>query len=329
MKSRKFFRNYNFVVILSLVIILISVQQLIYGQDNKSVQEKNQSQVDVIRVDSSLVTVPATVLDREGRYITNLKKEDFHVFENGIEQEMAVFEAIEQPFTVLLLLDRSGSMSNYMNDLARAANAFVGQLRPDDQIIAATFADNEDILVQVTKIKDLKKGIKIKQHSDDRNTMVYDAVDFALKKMKKIRGRKAIIVFSDGGGSGIFASAKSNLRDAEENEALIYTMQFNTFFKVVPSYLDKKTYYERVEVANKYMRDLAQATGGRNYQIENIADLEKTFGAVAEELRRQYTLGYYPKQLTAGRKQIKVKVSQPNLVVKARDSYVVQPSKNK
>lgn len=177
---------------------------------------------------------------------------------------------------------------------------------------------------------DLKKGIKIKQRLGEGDTIIYDAIDSALRKMKKIRGRKAIVVFSDGVGTGI-ATAKGNFKDAEEQEALIYTIKFGEFAAEPPSYVSKKHYFERIEEINAYMRDLALKTGGRNFQLEEIADLEKTFREIANELDQQYSLGYYPKQLEKGQKrqvrQIKVKVRQPNLVVRARESYAIESQK--
>ena len=289
----------------------------------------NYGQDEVIRVDTSLVTVPATVFDRNGRYVTSLGKENFQVFEDSIEQEVVLFESIDQPFTVLLLLDRSGSMTDYLLELANAASVFVRQLRPDDQVIAASFADDVDILVKGIKVIDLGKGIKIREHAGDRQTRLYDAVDYSLKKMKKISGRKAVIVFSDGMGDGLFASFKSNLRDAEEGEALIYTIQFNTSPKSPPSYVSKKSFYGRINEANGYMENLAQITGGRSYKIEGISNLEETFAQIAKELGQQYSIGYYPKQpgKNGEHKQIKVRVNLPNLAVRSRDSYVVGNSK--
>lgn len=309
----------NFALVLPLIIVISSVFN--YAQD------------EIIRINTDLVRVPATVLDRNGRYITNLKKEDFQIFEEGIEQEVALFESAEESFTVLLLLDRSGSMSgSYRVELTNAANVFVKQLRPDDQVMAATFANRVDLLFEATKVKDLQKGIKIKNLPGDNNTMIYDAVEVAFKKMKKIKGRKAIVLFSDGVGDEFFASAKENLREAEEQEAMIYTVQFDTFKSFSEQYGNKKWFRKGVETANNYMRDLAAKTGGRHFQIENIANLEQTFGEIANELGRQYNLGYYAKQLERGQKQlvrqIKVKVQQPNLVVRARNSYIVEPAKS-
>ncbi len=320
MKNR--FEEFNFAVaVFILLFISIIFSKTVYAQN------------EIIRIDTNLVTVPITVLDREGRYVTNLKKEDFQIFEDGVEQEVAVFEPIEQPFTVLLLLDISGSMTYHMAELTKAANVFVSQLRPDDQITAASFADNLYVLLKSTKVSEIRKNIKIQQRSGDRYTRLYDAVHDALKIIKKIRGRKAIVLFSDGGGDGTFASAKDNFRNAGEGDAVIYTVQFKNFLDAPPKEVNKQIFYKSIEEANNYMRDLAKITGGRGYQIENIADLEKTFAQIAKELGQQYSLGYYPRQLEAGQKrqirQIKVKMRQPNLAVRARDSYVVEPSKTK
>ena len=287
------------------------------------------AQDDIIRVDTNLVAVPVTVLDHDGRYVTNLKKEDFQIFEDGVEQEIALFEPIEQQFTVFLLLDVSGSMVFDMNDLANAANTFVGQLRPNDNIIAATFAEQTEVIFKSMSVNDFrnKKKFRLKVIGLPPVTMVYDAVEFALKKVKKIQGRKAIILLSDGIGSGFSASAKSNFRDAEEGESLIYTISFDTNINSQSRYESKKQFEKRLEqaeFARNYMRDLAQKTGGRNFQIENVSNLEQTFGEVANELGRQYSLGYYPKSSITGRKQIKVKIRQPNLIVRARSSYVVE-----
>lgn len=295
----------------------------------------NFAQDDIVKVDTNLVTIPATVLDRDGRYVTSLKKEDFQIFENEVEQEIEFFESVEKPFTIFVLLDVSGSMTYEIGNLTNAANTFLGQLRDDDLLTAATFDDWIDILFKVSSVKEIRKGknFRLRVAASRGDTMVYDAVDYALEKVKKIRGRKAIILFSDGKGSGYNASAKSNLRDAEEQEALIYTIQFNTF--VVPSgYVINKEESDRIKqrlaLANWYMGELAQKTGGRHFHLEDIADLEKTFGMIADELGQQYSLGYYPNNQakTGQRQKIKVKIKQPNLVVKARDSYIVGTNKN-
>lgn len=298
--------------------------------DTSGQSARNDGQDDVERVETNLITIPASVMDRAGRYITDLKKEDFQIFEDGVEQEIAIFAPVEQPFTILFMLDVSGSMIPHKEKLVGAANTFVDQLRPEDQLIAASFSDWVNVIFPATKISELRKGNKIKLRRDViDSTLLYNAVDDALKRMAKVRGRKAIVLFSDGQGTGFSITAKDNLRAAEEQGALIYTVQFGAPSAEPPGYVSRKYYFKRVEEINGYMRDLALKTGGRHYQIEDISELEKTFGLVADELRRQYSLGYYPKtKLEAGqRRRIKVKVRVPNVAVQARDSYLVEPSK--
>lgn len=315
--KNQFGKSNLIVVILIFLFVSILFSKIGYAQD------------DIIRIDTNLVTIPTTVFDHDGRYVTNLKKEDFQIFEDGVEQEIELFESVEQPVTVFLVLDVSGSMTNYMAELTQAANAFVRQLRPEDQVTAATFADNLYVLFKPAKISNLRKGIKIQQRFGDKFTRLYDAVHDALRLMKKIRGRKAIILFSDGVGDGTFASAESNFRDAEESETLTYTVKFEDYLTNSSFGVSKKKFDKSLEKANNYMRTLAQITGGRPYQIEKITDLEKTFAQIAAELGQQYSLGYYPKELEAGKRrqirQIKVEMRQQNLVIRARSRYVVEP----
>lgn len=287
------------------------------------------AQDEVVRIENRLVTVPTTVLDRDGRFVTNLKQEDFRIFEDGIEQRIEFFEPTDTAFTVLLLLDRSGSMSGeHQVLLAEAANLFVEQLRPDDKVAAATFADEVIVLFEATKVRDLKKRVKVESLFQDSTTNIYDAVDWSLRKMKKIKGRKAIVLFSDGVGDGKFSSAEKTLRDAEEQDLVIYTVRFDTS-STVPAEFKNRNFYDGLANANRYMRQLAWLTGGRSYQIEGIDDLAGTFRQVADELGRQYALSYYPK--TEGKKgerrQIQVKVHRPGMVVRARNSYIVGSTK--
>lgn len=326
MKAREQFQKFSSATVLLILLISTSIAGQNPAPSAPAGQAGNQD--DVVRVETNLVTIPATVMDRDGRYVIDLRKEDFQIFEDGMEQEVAFFAPVEQPFTILFLLDTSPSMTYRMEDLARAANAFVNQLRPDDQLIAASFCENVRVLSEATSVREVRGNQNLRLRTCP-NTKLYDAVDYALKRMKRVRGRKAIVLFSDGYGSGIFSTARGNLHDAEEQDALIYTIQFDTLPAEPPRYVNREDYFRRIEEINGYMRDLAQKTGGRHYRVENISDLERTFGMVAEELRRQYSLGYYPmRRLESGqRRQIRVNVRLPNLVVRARDSYLVEPSR--
>ena len=282
------------------------------------------AQEDVIKVDTNLVSIPVSVTDRDGRFVPGLKKEDFRIFENSIEQDLLFFAESEEPFTVLVLLDRSGSMSYRMEDLAGAANAFMGQLRPRDTVFAASFADSVTEILAKTRVSEIRNGIRIHQRRDESNTFIFDAVDNALGKLAKVRGRKALIIFSDGAGNGLSASAKSNIRDAEEGEALIYTIRFDTFSSGPPKGGNKKAWFDAERVATNYMTDLAAKTGGRSFRVETIANLAETFRTVAEELGRVYTVGYSAEDQGRNneRRKITVKVNIPNVAVRSRNEVV-------
>lgn len=295
----------------------------------------------IIRTSTSLISVPAVVLDRNGRYIPNLRKEDFRIYEDGLEQEVAYFAPVEKPFTVALMLDASGSTQARLSQLRAAANAFISQLRPDDRLLVITFDGNIHVLAEPTNVSAIRNArLRIPEVSD--GTVLYDAVDFALNaRLSRIQGRKAVILFTDGVDMSSKATYKRNVRDAEEQDVLIYTVQYNTLPELparlasIPNDKARERVRERMmkkyALSEPYMRELADKTGGRFYRAEGLADVQQAFAAITQELGMQYSLGYYPKDSSrrGGQRSIKVRVRQPNLVVRARDSYVVGASGGK
>jgi VWFA-related protein len=339
---------------------------------------------DTLRVNTTLVTVPVSVLDRDGKYVPNLRKEDFKIYEEGAEQEVAYFASVEKPFTVALVLDTSGSTLNKLEEIHAAAIDFVNQLRPDDSVMVVSFDDRVRLLCEPTTDRYTIQNA-IRMSAPGEGTKLYDAVDFVInQRMNRIKGRKAIVLFTDGvDTTSRMATYESTMRDAEELDALIYPIQFDTYEDTVgrmrfprggggtgggagggvrrtrrqrtlgdilgdimsgrPVVIgtdDDDTFprgggggnanckgctpeeYERGEA---YLRDLAQKTGTRVEPAGDGRNLSQAFSVIAEELRRQYSIGYYPKnQAQAGeRRQIRVRVNRPNMVVRARDSYIM------
>jgi Ca-activated chloride channel homolog len=294
------------------------------------------AQDDPIRVDTNLITVPVAVKDRDGRYISNLRKEDFRIFENGIEQELSYFQPTDQLFTVFLLLDVSDSMTYETRNMFNAANAFFERLRADDRLIVATFDNRVDTYINNKPVEDVRRGkgkIRFLIVPSRGDTMVYDAVDHAIDKMKRIRGRKAIILFSDGKGSGYSHTAEDNLREAEEQEAMIYALQYDTLLPPGMTVNEKESarHRKKKETAEWYMRELAEQTGGRYFEMKSISNLADAFKTIALELGQQYSLGYYAKVTgkNGERRQIKVKVNVPDAAVRSRASYVVGATKDR
>ena len=312
------------------------------------------SEGDVVRVDTSLVTIPVCVRDRQGRFVFDLSKEDFNIYENGVMQEIAFFEAVETPFTVILMLDTSSSTWLKHKKIKDAAIAFVNQLRPLDRVMVVSFAN--EITVEAGPTSDraaLQQAIR--RVGKGWNTRLYDAVDWAVKgPLTQICGRKAAVLLTDGlDHRSKHATYKTNIYDAEELDALIYPVQYDTYpdqvimsggqtIPSLPSILSKisspfpgpriggpKADRKVYEHAGEYLRELAEKSGGRLYQAgETAGSLRAAFLQIVEELSHQYRLGYYPKTQASvrERRQIRVRASRTDLAVRARDSYVYEPS---
>src|ERR1043165_3465825 len=324
---------------------------------------------DIVKVNTTLVTIPVSVMDRDGRYVPNLQKDDFRIWEDGVEQEVAFFQSVDKPFSVVLMLDTSPSTQFRLEDIQDAAISFINQLRPDDRVMVVSFNDDIKILSEFTTDRSkLQRAIQ-RAHTGD-GTRLYDAVDMVMnQQLSRIQGRKAIVLFTDGvDTTSKRADYQSNMMDAQELDALVYTVQYDTSQDMnsgnYPSgggqidvwgtilggifgggrhggyprggggYPRGGGGYPRgssrgdYELADHYLREIADETGGREYRADTLQNMSVAFANVAEELRRQYSIGYYPKRPAqpGDRRQIKVRARQPNLAVRARDSYVFNPS---
>ena len=313
---------------------------------------------DIIKVNTTLITIPVSVMDRDGRYVPNLQKEEFRIWEDGVEQEVAFFQSVDKPFSVVLMLDTSPSTQFRLEDIQDAAISFVNQLRPDDKVMVVSFNDDIKILSEFTTDRGkLRRAIE-RSRTDD-GTRLYDAVDMVInQQLSRVQGRKAIVLFTDGvDTTSRRASYQSNVMDAQELDALIYPVQYDTsrdmsvqnyppmggsidiFGQILGGIFGggrrrsgggypRGTARDDYELANYYLQELANSTGGREYHADSLQNMSSAFANVAEELRRQYSIGYYPKRppQAGQRRQIRVRARQPNLAVRARDSYIFNPS---
>jgi len=290
-------------------------------------------EVDIVRVNTDLVIVNASVTDRAGRYIAKLSKEDFHVYEEGMKQDISFFATVDAPFTVALLIDTSPSTKFQLPEILRAANGFVDQLRADDSIMAVSFDREINEIFKLTRAGEVQnRGFNVSSKGND--TRLYDAVHFVVKeRFNRIAGRKAIILLTDGVDGFSTTTYRSNVREVEESGTLIYPIQFNTYEDSIKE-LEKlwpnqakaqKIFLKRnYDLGASYLDELARKSGGRVSSAGSLADLTRVFATIVEELSRQYSLGYYPRvEPQAGeRRSIKIQVDLPNVVVRARDSYV-------
>lgn len=296
----------------------------------------------ILRVETNLVTIPVSVFDKHGLYIPGLRQKDFKIFEDGVEQEIAYFGTTDKPFTVALLLDTSPSTEYKIDEIHAAAEAFVNLLGPNDRVIVIEF--NSSVKVQQEATTDRVKIVKaINRAKFGDGTSLYNAVDEALRKqLGKVEGRKAVVLFTD----GVDTTSRKNSYDgtlsyAEETDSLIFPIYYDTYFdsrrraaSTLPDIFGRTMTPSGVSASDyafgkKYLEDLAEATGGRVFTPEATpGGLTAAFEGIAEELRRQYNIGFIPKGegRPGQRKIIKVRVNRPNLVLRARDSYVVGTS---
>jgi VWFA-related protein len=295
---------------------------------------------DVVRVETNLVTTPVSVLDRDGRFIPGLRKKDFKIFENGVPQAITYFQSSEQPFTVVLMIDTSPSTRYQIDEIHYAALTFVNQLRPTDKVMVMAFDGRLRLLSEPTTEKQ-KIFAAIYKAQFGSGTSLYDAVDYVTNMdVVKALGRKAVVIFTDGvDTTSRQANFESTVAGVEEVDALFYPIRYNTqrsgnaaavaqtFGTGIMVQLGRGQSDAEYERGKSYLEMLATNTGGRMFEADTIKNLDVAFAGVAEELRRQYSIGYYASDdgKPGDRKKIKIEVSRPpKAVVRAKTNYVVK-----
>jgi VWFA-related protein len=327
-----------------------------------------QDENEVVKIETNLVTMPVSVLDREGRFIGGLQQRDFKLLENGVEQRIDYFQSVETPFTVILMIDVSPSTQWQIEEIQNAADSFIGQLRPSDKVLVLSFDERVHILSNITNDRyQLRNAIRRAQFGD--GTSLYEAVDHVLsQQLSQIQGRKAVVIFTDGvDTTSRSASFQTTVRDAEESDALFYPIRYDTSRDMNPyggrgggyppvqrrrgvtwddilgsiitgGSLPPQGGYggrrgrgssgssaEEYAIGKQYLETLAQNSGGRQFEADSLGNLDAAFSGIAEELRRQYSIGYYPEKVgqVGERRSISIRVNRPNVVVRAKNSYIV------
>jgi len=339
---------------------------VLIGGNNRPVPTPTPAAGDdeIIRVETNLVTMPVSVLDRDGRFISGLQQRDFRIFEDGVEQKLDYFQSVEQPFTVILLIDVSPSTQFKIDEIQNAASAFVDQLRPADRVMVISFDESVHVLTPATNNRyQLKNAIRQLQFGD--GTSLYEAVNYVIdNQLRQIQGRKAVVLFTDGvDTTSRHANYASTLRETEEVDALFYTIRYDTsrdmngggwgngggnpqprrsggvtFGDILGAILTGGSVNvgrggggragsssREYETGRTYLEALAQNSGGRKFEAQTLYNVESAFSGIAEELRRQYSIGYYPEAVgqAGDRRQIKIRVMRQNVVVRAKTSYIV------
>jgi Ca-activated chloride channel family protein len=318
---------------------------------------------EIIKVETNLVTMPVSVLDRDGRFISGLSQKDFKIYEDGKEQKIDYFQSVEQPFTVVLLIDVSPSTQFRIEEIQNAAISFVNQLRPNDRVMVMSFDQRVQVLTPPTSDRYmLRSAIQFLRFGS--GTSLYEAVDQTIyRELSRIEGRKAVVLFTDGvDTTSRRASYDSTIRATEEVDAMFYTIRYDTSRDMgrggwgngnppPPRRTGRITMADVLagilsggnvtmtgqgssgdyQKGKEYLEAIATNSGGRPFEASSMYNLDAAFSGIAEELRRQYSLGYYPEVVgsVGDRKQIRVRVMRPEVVVRAKTSYIVGQSDRK
>jgi len=295
---------------------------------------------EIIKVETALVSVPVIVSDRNGRYIPNLRVQDFSIFQDGTKQEISFFANKEEPLNIAVLLDTSLSTSEVIHKIKRSAIDFISLLNPRDKASIITF-DSEVIITQplTSNRIELERAIRRVDIGYDVGTVMRDAVlQAAENTLKAVKGRKAIIILTDGKDFGSYETPNNLLNTLEESDVLVYSVFYKT---EMPRFRQRRGRFgrrssrrsrrrdrmrKRQKQMNKdaaeYLKAMSKLTAGRFFK-KKVSDLKRTFGLITSELRNQYRLGYYPDKVSSSgmSHKIRVKVAKKKTSVRARTTY--------
>ena len=258
------------------------------------------------RADSNLVVIPVSVTDTVNRFVLGLRKEDFRLFDNGVEQSIAHFSGEDVPLSIGLTFDTSGSMDYKLTTSRDAATVFLKTLNPDDEAFLVKFNEKVELAVGFTPQPQEILSALQNIHAGGL-TALLDAVKFALGEMKKAKNpRKAIVIVSDGGDNHSSYTAAQIEALVREADVEIYAMGvFDPLMSLALS---------PAEISGpRLLSEIATQTGGRAFAASVSSDLPSVAARIAIELRNQYVLGYYPRdQVKDGKYHtVEVKITQP------------------
>ncbi len=288
---------------------------------------------------TDVVAVYATVTDATGRLVPDLQKTDFVVTDNGKKQPITLFSNDIQPITIVVMLDRSGSMAENYDLVRDAAGELVKRLLPDDKarigslsreivIRPDDFTSDHGNLMNV-----IKYGLQ-----DPGPSPIWTAVDRSITALLPERGRKVVLLFSDGHDNPERGQVHTEVKDVlwrtKVDEIMIYSIGFSSeVAQSSSSYLPGRGFPSgkrplwtmHAEPPDPALKELAADSGGGYFEMDEKMDLGKTFARVADELHHQYLIGFAPTKLDDKEHKLEVKLDKADMTVRARHSYVARP----
>jgi Ca-activated chloride channel homolog len=316
-------RIYRSLIVLGLAASFVVVLAASQAPDARAQQPQGgrAPQEPSFRTGIDLVSLNVTVTEGGGRYVTDLEKDDFQLFEDGVKQDLSFFNHTNSPIALALLLDTSASMESRMATVQEAAIGFARKLRTQDLAEVIDFDSRVMILQPFTNsVPQLEQAVR--KTSAGGSTSLYNAVYIALKDLKKVVPanteeirRRAIVVLTDGEDTSSLLPFEEVLDLAKRSETAIYSIGLRS--------AEAGSSAKGFKEAEFVLRQFSQETGGRAFFPSQISELAGVYGQIADELSSQYTVGYTsknPKRDGAWRR-IVVRVSRPGVAPRTKQGY--------
>lgn len=284
----------------------------LFSADLKQTFAQSEEDIEIVEIESSLVVLNATITDAKGVPVEGLIRNQFRIFEDGVEQQVEVFETAETPFAAVILLDTSGSMEQRISLARSAAITFLDGLRADDNAAIYNFDTKVSLVQGFSNSRDITH--QIFDLKADGWTAMNDAIYKAAEELaKRPEKRKAIIVLSDGADNRSGVSNAKALKAALAIDATIYTIDMSD--------TEDKS---REKIQNQgNLKNFAEKTGGLFIATPGGRAMREAFKNIVEELGTQYTLGYEPVNIKKDGKwrKLELRVARPNLNIRTRKGY--------
>ena len=294
-----------------------AVRRLLVGVALAFVPVVLLAQQPTFKAGTQIVPLYVTVQDVEKRLVPDLAKEDFDVLDNGVPVTLTLFQNEPEPFSVVVMLDTSGSMTLTIDLLQDAAEQFVIRLMPADKGIVGAFNDKIQFpIADFTNSRDdLVGGIREVDYGN--STRLWDAAEASIEQLKRVSGRRVVLLFTDGDDTASKIGLGKAMDEARAAETMVYSIGLQSVYfngqRQVRSQPDKG------------LRKIADETGGGYFELKRTDDLGPTFSRVAQELHSQYVLGFAP--ATDGKlHKLEVRVKKPGMTARARKSYLAPTS---
>jgi Ca-activated chloride channel family protein len=320
-------------------------------QATTTFSQEQQDPDEVLRVETNLVQLNVGVVDKQGRAILNLSRNDFVVYENDVRQTIQSFEPTTTPFSLVLMLDMSGSTLGFRQTLKTSAMRFIDALAPEDRVAIVTFNDKVELLQKFTS--DRKKIADAIDLAEGRGqTNFYNALRFSMRQLAgEGKRRKAIIALTDGLDTEMRRADRESSSKATTNETAIASinptasaplnsalnmadsMGVTVYPLALPSGDAKSLPFPDPQQIAMYtaararLQALADRTGGRLSEIRRLEDMGRLYAEVAAELRTLYSLTYQPageRKRDGSWRAIRIEVTRPEMIARTKSGYVAR-----